>query len=251
MSYTVVLPAFEGPMDLLLHLIDEHELDIYDIPIAFITGQYMDYLKKADEVDLNLSGEFLVMAGTLLLIKAQMLLPKRPQEEGEAEAAPDPREELIEKLLAYRIFKENAQELKKMETSQTKVYYREIDERRLFALFPQPNPVGDLTPEDLHGAFREILRLMRARERVITVPKERMSVNDRIAFLTDVLSRHPGGVHFGRLWEDCGDLLEAGTPLLALRDRMGKGGAWGRRGEWFGDIFVSAIRPAEEGEAVR
>ena len=239
MAYQVVLPEFEGPLDLLLHLIDENELDIYDIPIAFITSQYMDYLHKAEEIDLNLSGEFMVMAGTLLVIKAKMLLPKRAEEEAEGEAAPDPREELVEKLLAYRLYKENAEELKKMETSRTKIYFREVSEKYLLSLFPQPNPIGGLNAEDLSGAFQEIIRLMAARGRVITVQRDAMSVNDRIAYLTQTLSQRAGGVRFAQLLEQCEDLMEAVTTFLALLELLSKGVVAVSQKESFGDIFIS------------
>ncbi|MCL1849721.1 MAG: segregation/condensation protein A [Clostridiales bacterium] len=243
MDYQVVLPEFEGPLDLLLHLIDENELDIYDIPIAFITGQYMEYLHKAEEIDLNLSGEFLVMAGTLLVIKAKMLLPQRADEDGEGEEAPDPREELVEKLIAYRIYKENADELKRMETSRTKIYFREVSERYLLSLFPQPNPVGDLRPSDLSGAFQEVLRLMAARGRVITVRKDAMSVNDKIAYLTQTLARRQGGVSFAQLMETCADLMEAVTTFLALLELLAKGVVSVQQTRAFGDIFIS-LHPA-------
>jgi segregation and condensation protein A len=240
MDYQVVLPEFEGPLDLLLHLIDTNELDIYHIPIAFITGQYMDYLRKAEEIDLNLSGEFLVMAGTLLLIKAKMLLPKRAPENTEGESAPDPREELVEKLLAYRLYKESAQELKEKESSRTKIYFREINESLLLSLFPRPNPVGDLKPADLFRSFQEILRLMSAREQVITVHKDAISVNDRMSFLTQALSQNPGGTRFSLLWEQCGSMTEALTTFLALLELMAKGLVWVRQPELFGEIFVGA-----------
>ena len=245
MTYQVVLPEFEGPLDLLLHLIDVHELDIYDIPIAFITGQYMDYLKKAEEIDLNLSGEFLVMAGTLLLIKAKLLLPKRKEDDLSAEEAVDPREELVERLLEYRVYKENALELKKMEESQTKIYFREISESYLLSLFPQPNPVGDLTAVDLQTAFQEILRLMAARGQVITVRKDEVSVKDRMEFLLQELKRRPGETRLASLIEGCETLMEAVTTFLALLELLAKGRVWARQTELFGDVFISANSAGE------
>ena len=109
MGISVKLEIFEGPLDLLLHLIDKNKIDIYDIPIVEITAQYMDYVQKMDKQDLNTVSEFLVMAATLLDIKAKMLLPAEETEEGE-EA--DPREELVERLLEYKMYKTMAQELK-------------------------------------------------------------------------------------------------------------------------------------------
>ena len=102
MELTVKLQVFEGPLDLLLYLLDKNKVNIYDIPIAMITEQYMEYVNQMDKEDLNVVSEFLVMAATLLDIKSRMLLPKEVNEEGEEE---DPRAELVEKLLEYKLFK--------------------------------------------------------------------------------------------------------------------------------------------------
>ena len=240
MDYQVVLPEYEGPLDLLLHLIDEHELDIYDIPIAFITDQYMDYLRKAEEVDLNLSGEFLVMAGTLLLIKAKTLLPQKADAETGEEGEPGTMDELVAKLLAYRIYKENAEELKRMEGSNARIFFREVNEGHLLSLFPKPNPVGDLKPMDLFGSFNEILRLMAARGQTITIHKETASVNDKMGHILGVLSRQVGAVPFHALFNLSEDLMGVITTFLALLELLSKGRVWVRQTELFGDIYVGA-----------
>ena len=102
MSLSVKLEVFEGPLDLLLHLIEKKKVDIYDIPIVEITNQYLDYIKALKSQDMNVMSEFLVMAATLVDIKCRMLLPKEVNEEGEEE---DPRAELVEKLLQYKMYK--------------------------------------------------------------------------------------------------------------------------------------------------
>ncbi|MBO6149170.1 MAG: segregation/condensation protein A, partial [Lachnospiraceae bacterium] len=107
---SVKLTAFEGPLDLLLHLIDKNKVDICDIPIALITGQYMEYLEKMQEADLDIMSEFLVMASTLLSIKCRMILPREKNEAGEEEE--DPRAELVQQLLEYKICKFMSYELK-------------------------------------------------------------------------------------------------------------------------------------------
>lgn len=117
MSINVKIDAFEGPLDLLLHLIKKSEIDIYDIPIAEITNQYIDYLKKMEELDLNIASEFLVMAATLLEIKSQMLLPKKKDFEDEPSDDIDPRQELVEKLVEYKKYKEFAEKLKSIESN--------------------------------------------------------------------------------------------------------------------------------------
>ena len=112
MGIPVKLQVFEGPLDLLLHLIEKNKIDIYDIPIVEITNQYMEYIKAMQKEDLNIMSEFLVMAATLLDIKCRMLLPKEVNEEGEEE---DPRQELVEQLLEYKMYKYMSYELKDRE----------------------------------------------------------------------------------------------------------------------------------------
>jgi segregation and condensation protein A len=253
MSYQVVLPVFEGPFDLLLHLIGDHELDIYDIPIAFITGQYMDYLRKAEEIDLNLSGEFLVMAGTLLVIKAKTLLPKRAVDGAAGEVEEDPREELVEKLLAYRFYKENAGELKKLEESRTKIYFRDVSEKQLLSIFPTPNPVEGLKAADLQSAFQEILRLMAARGQVLTVRKDDISVRDRMNHLMRRLSRSDRGIRFAQLMEECETVWEAITIFLALLELLSKGRISVRQSGLFSEIVITAKekKPTQEEQSAQ
>ena len=109
MGIPVKLDAFEGPLDLLLHLIEKNKIDIYDIPIVEITNQYMEYIQAMEQEDLNVMSEFLLMAATLLDIKCRMLLPREVNEEGEEE---DPRQELVEQLLQYKMYKYMPLELK-------------------------------------------------------------------------------------------------------------------------------------------
>ena len=123
-EYPVKLEAFEGPLDLLLHLIEKNKIDIYDIPIVEITNQYMDYIRQMQREDLNVMSEFLVMAATLLDIKCRMLLPKEVTEDGEEE---DPRQELVEQLLQYKMYKYMAEELKERQTDSDMVLYRGPD----------------------------------------------------------------------------------------------------------------------------
>lgn len=127
MKYNVVLNAFEGPLDLLLHLIEKAKVDIYDIPISEITDQYMEFLNKAEEVNMEITSEFLVMASTLLEIKSKMLLPSKKEEDQglqmEMEEI-DPRMELVKKLVEYKKYKKAANKLKVYEERQNKVFYK-------------------------------------------------------------------------------------------------------------------------------
>jgi segregation and condensation protein A len=117
MTISIKLDVFEGPLDLLLHLIRKAEVDIYDIPIAEITDQYISYLKAMEELDLDIASEFLVMAATLIEIKSRMLLPKKASTDDELSADEDPRVELVEKLVEYKKYKEFAGVLKEIESS--------------------------------------------------------------------------------------------------------------------------------------
>ena len=121
MGIPVKLQVFEGPLDLLLHLIDKNKVNIYDIPIVEITNQYLEYIQEMKRQDLNIMSEFLVMAATLIDIKSKMLLPKEVNEEGEEE---DPRQELVEKLLEYKLYKFMSYELKDREEDAAFTMYK-------------------------------------------------------------------------------------------------------------------------------
>ena len=126
MGIPVKLEAFEGPLDLLLHLIEKNKIDIYDIPIVEITEQYMEYIRQMQEENLNIMSEFMVMAATLLDIKCKMLLPKEVTEEGEEK---DPREELVQQLLEYKMFKYMSYELRDRMADASRCVYPGTDRR--------------------------------------------------------------------------------------------------------------------------
>ena len=121
MGIPVKLQVFEGPLDLLLHLIDKNKVNIYDIPIAMITDQYLEYVNAMDRQDLNIVSEFLVMAATLIDIKSKMLLPKQVNEDGEEE---DPRDELVKQLLEYKMYKYMSLELRDRELDAGRAMYK-------------------------------------------------------------------------------------------------------------------------------
>ena len=158
MGIPVKLEVFEGPLDLLLHLIEKNKVDIYDIPIVEITNQYMEYIRGMQHEDLNVMSEFLVMAATLLDIKCRMLLPKEVTEEGEEE---DPRQELVEQLLQYKMYKYMAFELKDRELDSGQVMYKSPDIPEEILEYAEPvdldQLLGDLTMAKLGEVFREIM----------------------------------------------------------------------------------------------
>ena len=159
MAIPVKLNVFEGPLDLLLHLIDKNKIDIYDIPIVEITDQYMEYIHAMEKEDLGVMSEFMVMAATLLDIKCRMLLPKEINEEGEEE---DPRAELVQKLLEYKMYKYMSYELKDKMDDASGVYFREPDVPREVLQYREPvDPselLAGLTLEKLNAIYQSIIR---------------------------------------------------------------------------------------------
>jgi segregation and condensation protein A len=150
MSYTLHLQVFEGPLHLLLHLIRTHKLEITDIPIASVTEQYIEYLSLMEEMNLDVAGEFLVMAATLMEIKSRMLLPRPPRENPEEEG-PDPREELVQRLLEYERYQRVAEELRALEKESLRSFSRNVAEE------PLAPPLKELTPADLLTALQRML----------------------------------------------------------------------------------------------
>jgi len=182
--YNIKLPAFEGPLDLLLHLIKDNKVDIYDIPIALITHQYLQYIEMMKELNLEIAGEFLVMAATLIHIKSKMLLPVT--EEVPAEEQEDPRFELIQRLLEYQTFKDAALSLREKEEEWMGIYHREpekiedtgtenVGELYLF----------DINLFDLLGAFSKILE--KAPPEVVQITRETLTVKDKISLIMEML----------------------------------------------------------------
>ncbi|MEW6214127.1 MAG: segregation/condensation protein A [Nitrospirota bacterium] len=177
--YNIKLSAFEGPLDLLLHLVKENEIDIYDIPIALITHQYLEYIELMKELNLEIAGEFLVMAATLIHIKSRMLLP--PDEEAFLEEQEDPRLELVHRLIEYQVFKDAALNLREREEEWMKVFHREPvsdDVDTELYLF-------DINLFDLLGAFKKIIDT--ASPEVISITKETLTVKDKMSFIIGVL----------------------------------------------------------------
>ena len=155
--YRIELDSFQGPLDLLLHLIKKNELDIYDIPIAEITRQYVNYLEVMSELNLDVASEFLVMASTLIHLKSRMLLPVDEEEEEEEEGE-DPREELIRRLLEYQKYKKAAEELGSRPALGRDVFARHIDSEGsfLFEITPRLDPLtfGDGEGDNTFGKRR-------------------------------------------------------------------------------------------------
>lgn len=181
MSYRLRLEIFEGPLDLLLYLIKKNDIDIKDIPIVKVTEQYMEYIDMMKMLDLDIVGDFLVMAATLIQIKSRMLLPPDPVEEGEEEV--DPRDELARRLLEYQRFKEIAETLEDHEILRKDFYPRGMDEDAKQQLLDESKEVFfEANLFDLINAFTEALK--KTPEEIIhEIIKEQYTVEDKIHYI--------------------------------------------------------------------
>ncbi|MBB3109232.1 segregation and condensation protein A [Paenibacillus phyllosphaerae] len=224
MSVTYKLESFEGPLDLLLHLIDKAEIDIHEVSISEITDQYMDYLNAMQELELEVTSEFLVMAATLLSIKSKQLLPKPPiiEEEydyWEDDSGLDPRDELIAKLVEYRKYKQIAEQLRDMEFERSLVYTKEPEDLTPYMPVIPENPVKGLHVGDLIKAFQRALRKATRRNVVATVHRDEVSVKDRIRDIVQVL-REFETVRFSKLIKTEMSRHEIVVTFLALLELM-------------------------------
>lgn len=199
-SYLVKIDAFEGPLDLLLHLVNDYEIDIYDIPVAEIANQYNDYINAMQQLELNIASEYLVMAATLLAIKSQMLLPKQQIDEDIDEYEEDPREELIRRLIEYRKFKKSAQYLQEKEDEANEVFMREPT---IFKEeFYQPEiKRGSQSVYDMLRAFdRMLTRKVWDEPRDTTVTRIEIPIEQRMKEVLRVVQASESGVLFEDLF---------------------------------------------------
>jgi len=194
------LSVFEGPLDLLLHLIREHQVDIYDIPIATITEQYLEYLTLWESLDLAVAGEYLVMAATLVEIKSRLLLPALPSAEGEDEPE-DPRAELVQKLLEYQRYQGTVETLREWEEFRRNLYFRGALENPDDYVLPTPE--GEMSAAALVAALKRVLAAAGVDDEPVSavIPRRRVSLRMKMAELVRKVRPHPEGLGFTRLFE--------------------------------------------------
>lgn len=198
-QYKVHLESFEGPLDLLLHLIEKNRIDIYDIPIALLTEQYMDYLTKFKEFNIEVASEFLVMAATLLQIKSKILLPDTKVEEINEDDTDevDPRKELVERLLEYRRYKEVSSILGEMADEAGKRFFREASN-----LPTKHLPPKGLDVKLLWQAFQNVLESQIENEPLVAnVAREKYTIEDKIISLLALLKQHGGNICFNTVFQ--------------------------------------------------
>ncbi len=232
-GYQVRLETFEGPMDLLMHLIEKNRIDIYDIPIAELTEQYVGYLESMKRFNIEVASEFLVMAATLLYIKSRMMLPKPPKEETEIEE--DPRRELIERLLEYQRYKKASTTLADMAMAQ----------ERCVARLPMELPARRLPPENLsvEALWKAFLTAQAVREE-LTIPQaivahEEYRVEEQMERIMERLTAHEGPLPFSELFAaGAGGREELVADFLALLELIRRKFIVVRQDSLFAGIWI-------------
>jgi len=240
-GYQVSLQFFAGPLDLLLHLIRKHEVDIYDIPIATITREYLGYLALLHRLNLEVAGGFLEMAATLTYIKSRMLLPDPPSEEGEEEI--DPRAELVEQLIEYQTCKDAADHLRQRAEEAARIHFRGIAGAK--SAVDRQTLLRELTLVDLLDAFQIIVKEMEGKG-VHEVVVERLTIQDQIAVILDRLERREL-ILFTDLFAGQRSLSELVVTFLALLELIRLQAVTFRQERPFAPIWILRRDPSEAG----
>ncbi len=243
MGIPVKLEVFEGPLDLLLHLIDKNKIDIYDIPIVEITNQYMEYIRNMQREDLNIMSEFLVMAATLLDIKCRMLLPKEVTEDGEEE---DPRQELVEQLLQYKMYKYISYQLKDRETDADMVMYKNPTIPEEVAEYVEPVNLDELldglTLSRLNDIFQDVMKRQTdkidpVRSKFGKIEKEEVTLSDKFAYIHSYMKDH-SHFSFRQLLEKQRGKMHIVVTFLAVLEMMKLGEIRVVQEETCGEILI-------------
>lgn len=234
MSYKVKLEIFEGPLDLLLHLVKQNHLEIANISIASITDQYLQYLELMQALDLEIAGEFLVMAATLMQIKSRMLLPPEALTPEEAEE-PDPQEELVRRLLEYQQFKQAAEFLSRMEKDRLVQFNRPALPNG--ASTKETEELVEASLFDLLTAFSQFMSGEISRELVHEIIKDEFTVEEKVAVLR-TLTRERGKVSFADLFAKAKNKLEVVATFLGLLELIRLKEVAVRQTQLFGEIII-------------
>lgn len=249
MSLEVKLQVFEGPLDLLLYLIEKNKVDIYDIPIVDITEQYLDYIRQMHREDMNVMSEFLVMAATLVDIKCRMLLPKEVNEDGEEE---DPRAELVEKLLEYKMYKYMSYELKDRQLDAEKVWFKGKTMPKEVAGYTPPVDYEQLIGETSLAGLREVFEsVMKRREDKIDpirsnfgkIEKDEVDMDAKMIYVQDYILLQKK-CSFRNLLEKQHSKMEVIVTFLVVLELMKVGKIMIEQKEAFNDIYITSKEAA-------
>lgn len=245
MSYRIKIDAFEGPMDLLLHLINRLEIDIYDIPMAEITDQYLGYIHTMQHLELDIASEYLVMAATLLAIKSKMLLPKHEDEpifdESDENAEVDPRDELVEKLLEYKKYKQAALEFKTLEEERSLMFTKPPIDLSEYIKEPEYEQQSlDVSLYDMLGALQKLLQRQKLQKPVYTkVTKQEISIEKRMADILLDLKSIQGRKTFYELFSEPVKAHVVIT-FMALLELMKQNEVIVEQSDNFSEIWIAA-----------
>lgn len=235
-AYEVKLEIFEGPLDLLLYLIKKEEMDIKEIKLSEITQEYLSYIQLMKELNLEMAGEFLVMASTLLQIKARMLLPSS-SENVEAEEGPDPRAELVAKLLEYQKYKEVAALLSQKEFDAREIYYRNV-----MPVFAEEDFSLDSTLFDLLDAFKDVLKT--ASEEIKELLYEEIPLEQKVREILDLLE-NKDCIQFHQVFSATHTRRELIVTFLALLELIRLKQVVAKQSESFGEIRIYRLKEAK------
>ncbi|MBQ8627252.1 MAG: segregation/condensation protein A [Agathobacter sp.] len=245
MDMTVKLQVFEGPLDLLLHLLDKNKVNIYDIPIVEITNQYMEYIAEMKRRDLNILSEFLVMAATLIDIKSKMLLPSTGEEDEEEE---DPRNELVQQLLEYKMYKCMAYELKDLQMDAARVLFKEPTIPEEVLAYEEPinmeELISDVTLAKLNEIFKSIMKkqvdkIDPVRSKFGKIQKEEVSLEEKMAYLEQYAALNKNFSFRDLLEAQCGK-VEIIVTFLAILELMKMGKIFISQERIFDDIKIES-----------
>lgn len=245
MDLSIKLEVFEGPLDLLLHLLDKNKVNIYDIPIVEITNQYMDYIRAMQRQDLNVMSEFLVMAATLLDIKARWLLPAEETEDGEEE---DPRAELVEQLLQYKMYKYMSLELKDRQIDAGRHMFKKPTVPEEVSQYEVPVDMDELMDgvdlARLNAVFQSVMRKQQdkvdpIRSKFGRIEKEEVSLEQKMAYLEAYVKEHRSCL-FRSLLERQNSKLELVVTFLAVLELIKVGSITISQDHLFGEICIAA-----------
>lgn len=255
MSISVKLEAFDGPLDLLLHLIEKNKIDIFDIPIVEITRQYMEIISGMETKDMDVMSDFLLMAATLLRIKSKMLLPVEINEEGEEE---DPRAELVERLLEYKTYKYASYELKDLQVDAAKLLYKEPTIPDEIANYHEEVDIsellGDVTLAKLQNIFRSVMKkqidkIDPIRSKFGKIEKEQISLPDRMVYIEEYAREHRKFNFRGLLEEQAGKMMVI-VSFLGILELMKVGRLRIVQENIFDDIWITYVEHSQSGQPV-
>jgi segregation and condensation protein A len=245
----VKIDSFEGPLDLLLHLIQKSEVDIYDISVSEITIQYVAYIHQLQKMELEIASEFLVMAATLLAIKSKMLLPKKEalsfDELSDMEMDElDPRDELIQRLIEYKKYKELAFHLREKEAARSQIYTRPAENLSVFLEQEESNPVANVSLFDLLDAFQSVLR-EKEEGPISKVERDEVSIDGRMLEIKTLIQQR-NRVSFVQLFERGWTRDALIVTFLALLELIKKKEIRCEQDSLFADIWISHYSEAEQ-----